>query len=251
MKSTDKSEIYFHFFADKKENKIKVSYEDYIKHYRRNSTLDDRFNTIETTRIYSIDSSLLTRCEISTYLEEPMAHALMNIPDENYILCPLYSPRYKNISSDNYEWSDFQIGFTGTLKNKEIHKGVPDYFEGYKRELSEELGLLINSVSTIEEFKEISYTDEYRRPKNIEMYNIELSDLVLNTEQTRPSKSPDIKTLKIGGYIHSNLTNVLKYLNSDIILSSNEDNLVGIVAVKSEFAKEKYSSKFKIKYPKV
>ena len=80
---------------------------------------------------------------------------------------------------------------------------------------------------------------------------MELSDLLLNTEQKRPSKSPDVKKFKIGGYIHSNLINILNYLNSDIILSSNEDDLVGIVAVKGLFAKEQYSSKFKIQYPKI
>ena len=138
----DKSEVFFHFFS--KEKKIKVSYDDYTKHYLKNSSLDDRFNDIEKTNVYSIDSSLLTKGEISTYLEEPMAHALSNIPDENYILCPLYRPRARNDALDNYEWSDFQIGFTGTLKKKEIHRDVPNFYEGFQRELSEELGLLIN-----------------------------------------------------------------------------------------------------------
>lgn len=246
------SKVYFHFFADAKEKKIKVSHEDYLKHYIKNSTLDDRFEDVKETNIYSIDYDYLSKREISTYLEEPMAISLSYVPDDHYILCPLYRPMLKNMNdpTDNYEWSDFQLGFTGTLKVSEIYRGIPNYYEGYERELSEELGLTIPRYDVMKEFDRIEYKDDYGRVKNIKMYNINLENLKLNTKTKKPSAIKDQKNEKIGGYIHSKELSVLKYLNSDIILSSNEDNLAGIVAVKASIAKEIYGKKFNIKYEK-
>jgi len=248
-----KSKIYFHFFASAKEKKIKLSHEDYIKNFNKNSTLDDRFQDVDGTDIiYSVDDVNLLKREVSTYLEEPMAIALSYVPDENYILCPLYKPSKKNINdiTDNYEWSDFQLGFTGTLKSNEIVRGFPDYYEGYKRELSEELGLVIKNDDVVSEFDLIEYTDDYGKTKNIKIYNINLSQLELNKKVKKPSSFKDVKKEKIGGFVHSNELNVLKYLNSDIILSSNEDNLVGVIAVKAIFAKKYYGEKFNVKYQK-
>ena len=230
-----KSKIYFHFFAFAKEKKIKLSFEDYIKNFNKNSTLDDRFQDVDGTDIiYSFDDVNLLKREISTYLEEPMAIALSYVPDENYILCPLYKPPKKNINdiTDNYEWSDFQLGFTGTLKSNEIVRGFPDYYD------------------VVSEFDELEYTDDYGKTKNIKIYNINLAQLELNKKVKKPSSFKDVKREKIGGFVHSNELNVLKYLNSDIILSSNEDNLVGVVAVKATFAKKYYGEKFNIKYQK-
>jgi hypothetical protein len=43
--------------------------------------------------------------------------------------------------------------------------------------------------------------------------------------------------------------NILQFLDSNIILESNADKIVGIVAVKAIFAKQKYAEKFNIQYP--
>ena len=240
----DDSDIYFRFLTSKRGHR--VDYQKYTATNLYNSTLDNRFEP-SIHNYYIIEPYLLKDFEISRYLLQPMAEALSYIPDEHYILCPLYQPEKLNDPYDSYEWSDFQLGFTGTLTEDEVKDGVPDYKKGFERELGEELGLKLTDSTVIQEFP-VTKCNNYHASKLIKMYNIDLKYLENNTIRTTPSKSDDDKKYKIGGFIHSNFINVLQYLDSNIILESNADKIVGIVAVKALFAKQKYSEKFNIQY---
>ena len=240
----DDSDVYFRFLTSKRGHR--VDYQTYIANNLHNSTLDNRFDP-SIHQYYIIEPYLLKDFEISRYLLQPMAEALSYIPDDHYILCPLYQPEKLNDPHDTYEWSDFQLGFTGTLTEDEVKDGVPDYKKGFERELGEELGLKLSDSTILQEFP-VAKCNNYHTSKLIKMYNIDLKYLENNTIRTTPSKSDDDKKYKIGGFIHSNFINVLQYLDSNIILESNADKIVGIVAVKALFAKQKYSEKFNIQY---
>ncbi len=241
----DDSDIYFRFLTSKRGQR--VDYQKYIANNLHNSTLDNRFEK-SIHNYYIIEPYLLKDFEISRYLLQPMADALSYIPDEHYILCPLYQPNKLNDPYDSYEWSDFQLGFTGTLTENEITDDIPDFKKAFERELGEELGLKLTDDTILQEFP-VTKCNNYHTSQLIKMYNIDLKDLENNTIKTTPSTSPDVKKYKIGGFIHSNFMNILQFLDSNIILESNADKIVGIVAVKAIFAKQKYAEKFNIQYP--
>ena len=220
--------IYIKYIDNKKQ--IKASYDDYIKHFKRGSTLDDRFINLEkSTNIYAISVDKIRPTEISRYKIDCMIEKIIELDRSEYILCPMYSSSgRKNIYNDPYEWSDIQIGMTGTLKSNEIIDGHDyDYMASFERELGEELGLVVGDISNVKSY-DIMLTNNL---SNIKLFDVKISDLDRNDRIIPTSHYRDVRKHKIGGIIHDDLFNVIKFFNGTIVLSSNEDNIIGLAAI--------------------
>ncbi len=91
---------------------------------------------------------------ISKYILPVTAHILQGIPDDNYILCPVYQmmPRLWQ-GKLRMSGNDWQIGVTGTGYVSEGFDGIAIS----RRELGEELGIIPNLDFTYQMAKVTNY----------------------------------------------------------------------------------------------
>lgn len=168
----------------------------------------------------------------SKYFPFPMKEILCkskNIKDTDYILCPLYSKK------DNFLKSDFQLGVTGTVEEKE------DFKDTLFRELGEELGLI---PKTINELKRFKWRRSHKDTIEFVVYeaNIKNCTLILDSdEKIFTVREENHIDKKVGCYIYGELKDILQFLDSPKINRyKNEDEICGIVAIQKRIAKEIY-----------
>ena len=151
-----------------------------------------------------------TQDGVSTCLPRLTRILLQNIPNEHYLLCPIYN---------NEGGNDWQVGISGTA-----HVGEELRVTAI-RELAEELGLIpmdpnFNLTSMLVETPKIT------------------SGTILNINRTFPNQQqqpsgPEINddNRKIVILIHGTKEDIDNYLRGPITLLNNNDQIVGLMGV--------------------
>ena len=201
---------------------------------------------------------------VSTHIPKIISDMINSIPSSDYMLCPLYR---KTIDKNNVtNGGDFQLGITGTAHYEESP------IDTLHREVTEELGLLINTLppgllppglSPKEVFGSPKGLSPLRAPHDVDskwdMYSkdgkketygikIDINNTKINTVLPPIlSNRIDNKNHKIACIIHGKEYDILdKYLaKSEIIQWPNEDNIIGVLAISVFMVKRYLLSPFK------
>lgn len=169
---------------------------------------------------------------ISTYFPDIMKQVIFDqrLDSEHYILCPLYPPSRK------HPYGDFQIGVTGKLENRiNSKKPLESNIEGIDRELREEIGIQPKFYSDIK-------PSVIRPRENWVSY-------ILNIEDTLPTlggridiKKPKGPPNRVGCIVYGDMNSIREYMNSDIRPYTDNDGIVGVVAISVKEARKRVSS---------
>ena len=178
--------------------------------------------------------------KISKLLPNIMKEALYNkdIKDDMYILCPVYQ---LNEEKDYLDYSNFQIGITGSIKHGD------SYYRTFVKELGEELGL-----QPVKGYKFNEYKNFFKEKVKI-VYIVNIIKLKPVTESLDFDKGIDNRNIKIGSIIYGVKNNILNFLSTkNIILNQSNDKIIGIVALNVKYAKNYISYisyiSYKIRY---
>lgn len=164
----------------------------------------------------------------STYFPDTMKQVIFDqrIEPEHYILCPLYPP------STDHPHGDFQIGVTGKLEQRVGSREPEGNLEGIDRELKEEIGVQAYSYSDI-------------RPSVINLRG-RWSAYILNIEDAEPTsggqipiRTPRGPRKRVGCIVYGSMLSIREYMNSDIRPYTDDDGIVGVVAITAKEAREK------------
>ena len=131
-----------------------------------------------------------------------------NIPQDHFIICPVY----KHVNSEDI--SDIQPGITGHVEDKETD------LQAFIRESGEELGLTPNTP-----------LDPIYTSKKFTIYsvNIKHCSAVKESEVDKHTDYKPITLQKIGGFIHGDLDDVSAFLASKIYRYNNSDtDIIGM-----------------------
>ena len=190
---------------------------------------DDNFKILKDSEI-----------KISKLLPNIMKEALYNkdIKDDMYILCPVYQ---LNEEKDYLDYSNFQIGITGSIKHGD------SYYRTFVKELGEELGL-----QPVKGYKFNEYKNFFKEKVKI-VYIVNIIKLKPVTESLDFDKGIDNRNIKIGSIIYGVKNNILNFLSTkNIILNQSNDKIIGIVALNVKYAKNYISYisyiSYKIRY---
>jgi hypothetical protein len=156
----------------------------------------------ENNKIYVVNAKFS-----SAFLKE-FKQIISSLPDNYYVLCPLYEDR------TGY---DFQLGVSGTVKKYE------SFFKAVKREVGEEIGLLIPT-------HEITDTNINRF-----MYNIkDLYDVPLDYDNVLINNQPDtFPKKKILCIVYGLEIDIDQYLTQkNIYRYANDDQIIGVGKMK-------------------
>ena len=135
------------------------------------------------------------------------------IPEDNYVLCPLY------YDPDTNNFLDFQFGATETYKKNESD------ISAFYRCLGEELGLYYN-------YQYEPYNENFRYAgKDWIMSIINIKDLKSITEPREKVDIPDNKRKKMATIVHGKKEDILKYIKNPLIFDKSEDELGGVVSL--------------------
>ena len=179
-----------------------------------------------------------TEIKISNLLPNIIKEALYNkdIKDDMYILCPVYQLNEEN--NDNSEYSNFQIGITGSIKHGD------SYYNTFVKELGEELGL-----EPIKGYKFNEYKNFFKEKVKI-VYIVNIIKLKPVTKCLVLDKGIDNRNIKIGSIIYGSKNNILNFLSvKNIILNQSNDKIIGIVALNVKYAKNYIYIFQKTRYP--
>jgi len=210
MYRNNNSIVYFRFFNDIKPD-INLGFRkvNYLKNCY--SLLSNGIYRMRLWSTYRLQNSIIkTIKENVTYIK-----------DDDYILCPIYGLEKT--------FSDFQFGATETRKEDETS------LDCLKRCLGEELGLRIDNDVEIENMILDSTGTE------IYCFNILNPNITKIAERIEENNiGIDDKSLpKVATIVYGSEKNILKFLDTEKILrDENDDNIVGIAAVKYSEAKK-------------
>jgi hypothetical protein len=156
-----------------------------------------------------------------------MTEILNTLPDEHFIICPLYGEK----SGDEYITKDFQIGITGGFDYREER-----WFEATSREMKEEIGLYPKSKSSIGTLLEEEYYGKVWYVSELYIPNTEFVSKEKNNTEVRISgKSPN----KIACLVHGTKDHMIKYATkTNIYRYYSTDKIIGVVFIQVKEAKE-------------
>ncbi len=149
-------------------------------------------------------------------LKSILNNKLIYIPDNHFILCPVYMDRI----TGKY---DFQIGISGSIKYKTY--GTETYFEAMCREVGEEVGLVVTPDL---------YSSSILNKKNF-VFKIEnLKDVPKTYSKLSINSNLDITPKqKVCSVIHGSEINIDMYLSQNNIYTyKNTDDIVAIGKMK-------------------
>lgn len=158
------------------------------------------------SRMYSV--------KLSTYLLNGVYDKIMEMNDEEYILCVGYIEK---------KGGDFQIGLTGSAKFNE------DIDETAKRETCEEMGLVF------EDFLKISSDQGKKHTSYVFTVN---ANNCKNFITSPFSRKKDDRRRKVTVLIHGDINTIFNIMRSIPVKSSNEEGIGYHVALKISEAKK-------------
>jgi len=181
-------------------------------------------------RYFNEEQSKLTRTvfNISFYFPTAVKQVIFDnrMDDEDYMLCPLYPPSNGNPNGD------FQIGITGKLEQRVGSRRMETDKEGIDRELKEEVGIQANSYQNILPSVNMGKWKAY----------------ILKITDTLPTNGGSIPIISgrgrgrdsrhVGCIVYGKGRDIRKYMDSDVKPYDDEDNIVGVVAVKLKNIKQ-------------
>lgn len=184
-------------------------------------------------RLYSNINELKNDHPVSSHLPAPMGQILTecNIPDDNYILCPLY------------EEGDYQLGVTG----KPLFGDRPE--TGLTRELGEELGIIyvnprsLKCQKTFRVGQRINYawTCDISETKRISDNDGNLSyypPVIPDKAYTRFGEIKEDFKVRVGCIVHGDFDKISEYMSNVSTVWSSGDKIIGVIAISAKDAKD-------------
>lgn len=180
---------------------------------------------------------------VSTYILPVKPLVLQTIPDDHYILCPVYQWMERKWGrGTRMTGNDWQVGVTGTGYVSENFDGIAIS----KRELGEELGIIPNESFTFRMVK-VNPTRQGDNPRIIFASTLDINNVTLNRTIETPLSGPENKHIKIFVLIHGTRSDIQeRYMSEQIVQTNNTDGIKGVMAVPAFVLKAKY-----IVYPKL
>jgi len=165
---------------------------------------------------------------MSPYILPVIASMLQEIPDNHYILCPVYEWMERKWKNDRkMTGHDWQLGVTGTGYVSEEFDGVAIS----RRELGEELGIIPNPGFTYKMAK-VNPTKDKMAPRIIFSSLLNINDVTLNTTAQPKLSGPEHSHNKIAVLVHGTRADIQeKYLMHPIVQMDNSDGIKGVIAV--------------------
>lgn len=184
-----------------------------------------------------LTKTLIAPKGMSSYILPVTPFMLQRIPDDHYILCPVYEwmeRKYRNgTKMTGYDW---QLGVTGTGYVSERFDGVAIS----RRELGEELGIIPNAGFTYQMAK-VNPTQNGMAPKIIFASVLDINNVTLNTARQSPLSGSENSHIKIAVLVHGSRVDIQeKYLIHQIIQTDNSDGIKGVMAVPAKVIKQLY-----------
>lgn len=133
------------------------------------------------------------------------------IPQDNFIICPLYKHKFTD------DISDSQPGITGHVESRETPS------EAFTREAGEELGLIPNI-----------HLDPIYTSKKFNIYSVNIKDCrsVKKDDMDKHSEYIPLTLQKIGGFIYGDFETVLTFMKSEIYRYNSVDtDIIGICMI--------------------
>lgn len=174
---------------------------------------------------------------ISTYILPIIPLMLQTIPDDHYILCPVYKwLQRKWGNGTRMTGNDWQVGVTGTGYVSENFDKVAIS----NRELGEELGIIANEGFNFQMVK-LNPTQRGVCPKIIFASTLDINNITLNRTIQTPLAGPQNKHIKIAVIVHGTGKDIQeKYMIEQIVQTDNTDGIKGVMAVPVNVLKTKY-----------
>lgn len=170
------------------------------------------------------EESDTTKHPISSYFPKIMVAAFRNgfgkngyIRNEDYIIGPVYRS------------GDFQIGFTGTVEEKE------GFYNAISREMGEEIGLVPKDTKSVSILKNSTYNKEGKKI-TFTVYDAYIKHCipVLDHQNNASlSKQKDSRN-KVGCFIYGSKKDILHFFNSKIYRYKSTDDIIGLAAIKAD-----------------